>query len=291
MGFPYARISDRLFRPSKIATQQSQRMGLVATATSNEDREQEWNDQTHHLIDGQQRSDAIALAFDDPFEFDKSTGPRNAARPALWLDLAPQKLEGTRFFLFRLTTQSHPWGYRSTDDAGRLEAKLIRSAHEKYQEAYGSPKEPLTRFTPRQSWPEQAEVPVPVQWLIKSKAQTNSFAPNNVGQKWFNSTEDTLPEDFSVNALRKLAKIDKESPTSKDSVRRNHIDKFFRPSDLDPKSRQITTSDLTIRPTLDLVDKWLSHSRENHHAEGLPSVLISSIARGSPEVYLLLAAR
>ena len=58
---------------------------------------------THHLLDGQQRAQAIGLGFRDPF----AEGRRRIGR-VLWLDLAPPRLGETRVYLFRATTRAHP---------------------------------------------------------------------------------------------------------------------------------------------------------------------------------------
>ncbi len=60
-------------------------------------------DVTHHLLDGQQRANAIALGFYDPFHVDFGQ-EINKDGAILWLDISPPRQGNTRQFLFRLTT-------------------------------------------------------------------------------------------------------------------------------------------------------------------------------------------
>ena len=120
---------------------------------------------THHLLDGQQRAHAIALGFlDDPFRCGSSADKAMGKAPmVLWLDLHPHDLakSGTRQFLFRLTTQAHPWGYDKSDKAGRLGISAIRDSLHKCgrditDELPG----------PDQCWPHESAVPLPFAWLM-----------------------------------------------------------------------------------------------------------------------------
>ncbi len=129
---------------------------------------------SHHLLDGQQRAHAIALGFQDPFK--ESQAPNLSVKesqkePILWLDLKPD-LKGTRSFLVRLTTQAHPWGYAADDAASPLGIAKIR----KSLEACGcwdlQHNNALRRPSPRECWPNDAEVPVPIAWLVKAYEET-----------------------------------------------------------------------------------------------------------------------
>ena len=62
---------------------------------------------THHLLDGQQRGNAIAFGFSDPFDEKK----RHTDNAILWLDLEPELPPGsTRNFLVRITTEGASLG-------------------------------------------------------------------------------------------------------------------------------------------------------------------------------------
>lgn len=115
---------------------------------------------THHLLDGQQRAQAIKLGFQAP-RFDCSAD----ARQILWIDLRPTfPEESTRSYLLRLTTKAHPWGYGPDDEAKRLSrsdiVKLLTKA------GYGE--ELFARPQPNCAWPSRAEAPVPLAWLLNN---------------------------------------------------------------------------------------------------------------------------
>jgi hypothetical protein len=79
---------------------------------------------THHILDGQQRCNAIAWGFADPW----NEGICDDV--VLWLDLNPKEgllKNTTRKYLFRLTTKAHPWGFQHGD-----EAKYLDTAQRRY---------------------------------------------------------------------------------------------------------------------------------------------------------------
>lgn len=128
---------------------------------------------THHLLDGQQRANAVALGFLDPF-------PENKPQPSkmdtlLWLDLEPQSPQpvrgfenSTRSHLLRVTTLAHPWGFRISDDPTPqlLEHSKAREAQEKFREHSGCAT--TGRPLPREGWPIDANVPIPLAWALEA---------------------------------------------------------------------------------------------------------------------------
>jgi len=116
------------------------------------------SDVTHHLLDGQQRCDAIALGFKDPFDASNS----NINESILWLDLdPPEDPWSTREFMVRITTPSHPWGYQRGDNAAPLSAGSIRTA----LGAIDPSSETYKRPSPAELAPHVAVAPVPLAWL------------------------------------------------------------------------------------------------------------------------------
>lgn len=110
---------------------------------------------THHILDGQQRSYAITLGFNDPWN--------NAIKDqaVLWLDIEPEKRlnNSVRKYLFRVTTKAHPWGFNHGDQSDRLSVAQIRDFMDKGH----YPDRPL----PEQSTPFDAGLPVPMFLLFK----------------------------------------------------------------------------------------------------------------------------
>ncbi|MDV6348159.1 DUF262 domain-containing protein [Nitrosomonas sp. Is35] len=76
-------------------------------------------DTSHHILDGQQRCNAIAWGFVDPWK----DGISNDV--VLWLDLIPKSLlkNTTRKYLFRVATKAHPWGFHNGDEASILKVE------------------------------------------------------------------------------------------------------------------------------------------------------------------------
>ena len=138
---------------------------------------------THHLLDGQQRCNAIAMGFSDPFG---NGGPPDEKKveSILWLDLNPT-LEGnsTRHFLVRATTTAHPWGYRKDDGATPLTAVAIRKALEPFGLYVEDPK--YQRPSPMELWPckDAAEIPVPLSWLLQLPLEDEGVFWRLLGQR------------------------------------------------------------------------------------------------------------
>ena len=123
---------------------------------------------THHLLDGQQRCDAIVLGYKDPFRALNGQSENRSSDSILWLDLDPDRDEwSTREFVARLTTSSHPWGYSRGDATQPLGANEIREAlarigRDPKAESYRHP-------TPVELCPQKANVPVPLAWLLLNR--------------------------------------------------------------------------------------------------------------------------
>ena len=164
-------------------------------------------DVTHHLLDGQQRCDAIRLGFTDPFAPNK---PRDGLAPALWLDLDPTPPnDTTREFFARLTTPSHPWGYHLNDIADRISASDMREARKL---AKGNQERP----SPITLSPFYSKAPVPIAWLMMAEMSTvDAFCEyltrrlevvKSEGFKWPDKTIRFLSND-DEGKLGKLTRI------------------------------------------------------------------------------------
>lgn len=133
---------------------------------------------THHLLDGQQRCNAITLGFHDPFKEAGSKVRGNASESILWLDIAPDGIpsrphsqipkDSTREFLTRVTTLAHPWGYLPNDAAGTLGAAEAKKTVEWEFEGKDKPKQ---RPHSRDLSPSRSNAPVPLAWLIQAMTE------------------------------------------------------------------------------------------------------------------------
>ena len=123
-------------------------------------------DADYHLLDGQQRCNAIALGFEDPFD---ASVKREDVTTILWLDLEPkQGIVSTRNFWIRATTTAHPWGYKQEDQAPRLDASQIRSFLESLSPKIDTASSDYQKPLPHNLWPADASArtPVPLGWLM-----------------------------------------------------------------------------------------------------------------------------
>jgi len=124
------------------------------------------------LLDGQQRSTAIALALADPWG-DKAP----EYRMALWVDLSrPASHYRDRCYMFRLVTSSHPWGYQwnsedrlDSEDRRKALGEFIKALRRhKNLEAPNAPLPPEAKYPGLRvahSWPWDAHCPVPFAFL------------------------------------------------------------------------------------------------------------------------------
>lgn len=127
---------------------------------------------THHLLDGQQRCNAIALGFQDPFE-NADSDPHTT----LWLDIDPERHfvhNSSRTFLLRLCTTAHPWGYGTEDTLKKLSAHQVREA---LRDDFRWPEQPqhddYQRPRPKDTWPYKAGIPIPLAWLLQCAASAD----------------------------------------------------------------------------------------------------------------------
>lgn len=164
-GFPCGSlvVSERL-------EHQESRHGKQA---GNQDPWPEPEIQKRHLLDGQQRSNAIALGFFDPFPVGADIDSQNSVGSILWLDLFPESTVfqggGTRHFFVRLTTSAHPWGYAVDDEAGRLPAYEMQEVLRILRVECGwkpPQNDPFQRPSAASLWPAKATTPIPVAWLL-----------------------------------------------------------------------------------------------------------------------------
>lgn len=142
-----------------------------------------WGDEyDHHLLDGQQRANAIALGYLDPFPFAPTV--TGSPQTLLWLDLMPLGVEleqlslksvpgfasSTRSYLLRVTTQAHPWGFKVSDEKEpkRLEHWQARKAKGIF---LGAEDNAHARPLPHQGWPIETNAPIPLAWALEAAHQ------------------------------------------------------------------------------------------------------------------------
>lgn len=164
----------------RILESQHTRRGIHArystsTKFASNNAPQQWNGETpftHHILDGQQRANAIALGYLDPYRVDCEKGGNTDFETLLWLDLAPGAgrlpKSSTRAHLLRVTTVAHPWGFRIGEDKEpqRLEASAARNAIQSFASWWGTSQ--VERPRPIHGCPWDADVPIPLAWALES---------------------------------------------------------------------------------------------------------------------------
>ncbi|MDQ8194041.1 DUF262 domain-containing protein [Coraliomargarita sp. SDUM461004] len=142
-------------------------IGSLVISNAIEDQNKDANERARYqLLDGQQRSNAIALGFRIPnfHTYDKQDAS------ILWMDLAPKERgsHSTRHFWTRLTKIAHPWGYRDNDACSILSAGEIRDALIPYEAKIAADTTEACRPTPSQLSPYKANCPIPMGLLMEA---------------------------------------------------------------------------------------------------------------------------
>jgi hypothetical protein len=123
-----------------------------------------------YLLDGQQRSAAITMAF---HEFPATKVDSNL--PILWLDVAPKEQVNraqagkSREFWFKVTTKAHPWGYaykpREVDGKDTVFSAWVQRESVKPLKEHGYAG---YRPSPSELWPKESTCPVPFTFLCRA---------------------------------------------------------------------------------------------------------------------------
>ena len=137
------------------------------------------NSQNHHvleLLDGQQRSTAISLAYASfpPTDSDRLTDS------VLWIDLSDKKCSGEIIYPFYVTTASQPWGY--ADSTSETRNELLRTwerkvALKRINENWHEDRTNYPKPYPCELWPLKAECPVPFT-LLRDYVKKNGNSPD-----------------------------------------------------------------------------------------------------------------
>lgn len=137
------------------------------------------------LLDGQQRTNAIAMGFHEFPAVDSDIGHK--LESILWIDLKMTEADteqndkktrhSERRFFFKVTTAAHPWGYKLSDNETKnstLEEWRKREAVEKLKGHWEKHNQMGSRPYPYELWPTDAIFPVPFDVLRKFVEQGGS---------------------------------------------------------------------------------------------------------------------
>lgn len=167
---------------------------------------------TFHILDGQQRATAICLGFA------KETFRDSQDYYKVFIDLDLPAAEDSRKYLFRVITRSHPWGYRKQENNKTLTSENIRKAMDLYEDVNDPLTSPLDKF-----FPFDAGLPLPFHYFITAslnaqgatelyKRIEQEFAHwEKTKKRWLNTNESTLqqktPEEIDRVILNKIKNI------------------------------------------------------------------------------------
>ncbi len=169
---------------------------------------QKINTEEYELLDGQQRASAICLGFYNPLDNgNKGSKPNNEIFKTsfeniiIFIDLVkPNSNNDNRKFIFRVITNSHPWGYRRQENQKILESKNITKAMSCYKiEKNDYLHKPLKEFYPFDSYQ-----PIPIGLFIN--ASINKFSPENLEK-----SIDEWKKNLHIDAKGELQVIEKRN--------------------------------------------------------------------------------
>ncbi len=127
------------------------------------------------LLDGQQRVNAISMAYVDfPSSYNQETEregkEQEKQRSILWLDLCPPNIKSERKFYFMVTTASQPWGYNITMDErsnNRLSISERRQAIDDIQKNWEKSNNQAAKPYPFELYPKKARMAFPFSVIRK----------------------------------------------------------------------------------------------------------------------------
>ena len=130
---------------------------MLSEITDEEKQKKQIEGAQYYLIDGQQRFNSIALGY-NAYDKDDVTS-------IVWFDLNPEPNQNsTRKYWIKLTTKSHPWGYKNNDECSTLSASERRNALKKF----GLSNIYNIDFDLKKTYPIEAKCPIPLYWLLKA---------------------------------------------------------------------------------------------------------------------------
>jgi hypothetical protein len=127
---------------------------------------------TFHILDGQQRATAICLGFA------KETFRDSQEYYKVFIDLVPPQADDSRKYSFRVITKSHPWGYRWLENTKTLTAENIRKSMDIYEDVSDPLNASLDKF-----YPYEADLPVPLHYFLNAAITNPSMQESELIMK------------------------------------------------------------------------------------------------------------
>ena len=123
---------------------------------------------SYFLMDGQQRATSIFLGFHNPWQTQNVETWSLKHIPVLWIDINPSEKTETHQFVFRLLTQSHPWGYQRKNNNTPLSIPDRNKALEIFKKNEELKQKGYTSYDLTLVFPYDADLPVPVSFVLSA---------------------------------------------------------------------------------------------------------------------------
>lgn len=125
---------------------------------------------TFYLMDGQQRATSIFLGYFNPYTNVDETKAWSikGELPVVWIDVYPHEKPDESKYSIRLTTRSHPWGYRAKNNWEKLSVSDRRNALKIFRKNLDNEKCGYTSFKNTTVFPFDASFPLPLVFFILS---------------------------------------------------------------------------------------------------------------------------
>lgn len=175
-------------------------------------------DDTLLLLDGQQRATSIALGYYNPWDYKTNNFWSLKNIPVTWVDLSPNQNDKTisQKFVIRVVTQSHPWGYQRKDNKTILTVSDRNNALKLFREYPKHKDIPYIKFDLSQTYPYDADLPIPLVFLIKSISENHD---NNWKRALIELCRKELPTTIitkhskdKINIVERLSSVLNDNP-------------------------------------------------------------------------------
>lgn len=147
----------------------------------------------YDLMDGQQRSTSIFLGYFNPFKNNeniKTWSLKKDKLPVLWIDIKPNNRPQNSKYLFRLITQSHPWGYQANKNDIKLSVSDRRKAWNIFRENEENREKSYVSLKNTNIFPYESSYPIPFSFFIEANSvseiieNVKKYLPNNIKTKY-----------------------------------------------------------------------------------------------------------
>lgn len=128
--------------------------------------------ENRNLLDGQQRCTSIALGHLNPYDENKDNFlSLREYKPMIWIDLKPSQITNNHRYVFRVVTQSHPWGYQRFDNTKTLSMGNRKKALEFFS---NDKNVNYTSLSTDKINPWDSNYPIPLQSLLSISAHNET---------------------------------------------------------------------------------------------------------------------